>query len=139
MRPITTFAALFLLSTFVIFAQNKESDGMIKTQKDYRTPPSAEKKAVTFKEFGNTRVDNYFWLRDKKDPEVIKYLEAENVYAEEVMGHTKDLQNKLYEEMKGRIKEQDELGSLPRKRLLLLHKNRNRKTVRDFLQEKRKS
>ncbi|GAB1442752.1 S9 family peptidase [Ignavibacteriales bacterium] len=52
-------------------------------------------------------MDNYFWLRDKKDPEVIKYLEAENLYAEEVMGHTKDLQNKLYEEMKGRIKEQD--------------------------------
>jgi oligopeptidase B len=107
MRSITTIAAMLLLSTFVIFAQNKETDGMIKSQKDYRTPPSAEKKPVTFKEFGNTRVDNYFWLRDKKDPEVIKYLEAENVYAEEVMGHTKDLQNKLYDEMKGRIKEQD--------------------------------
>jgi oligopeptidase B len=87
--------------------QNKEKGDMIKTQKDYATPPMAKKNPVTFKEFGNTRMDNYFWLKDKTNPEVIKYIESENAYSESVMGHTKDLQEKLYEEMKGRIKEQD--------------------------------
>ena len=57
--------------------------------------------------FGETRVDNYFWLRDRENPEVIQYLEAENKYLQEVMAPTEDLQKKLFEEMKGRIKKDD--------------------------------
>ena len=57
--------------------------------------------------FGDIRVDNYFWLRDKNNPEVIKYLQAENKYTETVMKSTENLQEKLYKEMLSRIKETD--------------------------------
>src|SRR5690242_7631389 len=56
---------------------------------------------------GYTLQDNYFWLRDKKNPEVIQHLEAENAYADEIMKPTKDLQDTLYKEMLGRIKQTD--------------------------------
>ena len=54
------------------------------------------------------RIDNYFWLKDKTNPEVIKYLEEENAYCDLVMNNTKPLQEKLFNEMKSRIKEDDE-------------------------------
>ncbi|RMF68411.1 MAG: S9 family peptidase, partial [Calditrichaeota bacterium] len=57
--------------------------------------------------FGDVRVDPYFWLRDRENPEVIRYLEAENAYTEAMMAHTKPLQEKLFEEMVGRIKQTD--------------------------------
>ena len=57
---------------------------------------------------GDTREDNYYWLNDPKNPEVIKYLNAENAYTDTVMAPTKTLQEKLFNEMKGRVKEQDE-------------------------------
>ncbi|MDO1445306.1 S9 family peptidase [Rhodocytophaga aerolata] len=57
---------------------------------------------------GQDRTDKYYWLRDRENPEVITYLEAENKYLDTVMAHTKPLQEKLFNEMKGRIKEKDE-------------------------------
>jgi oligopeptidase B len=63
---------------------------------------------------GDTRVDNYFWLRDRNDPATIQYLEEENRYTEASMKHTDALQSKLYAEMLGRIKQSDE--SVPTKR-----------------------
>lgn len=57
---------------------------------------------------GDTREDNYYWLNDPKNPEVIKYLNEENAYTDTVMAPTKALQEKLFNEMKGRVKEQDE-------------------------------
>lgn len=56
---------------------------------------------------GDARVDEYFWLRDRNDPEVISYLEAENRYAARTMRHTEHLQEQLYLEMRSRIKETD--------------------------------
>jgi oligopeptidase B len=56
---------------------------------------------------GEVRVDNYYWLRERDNPEVIEYLKAENAYTEVVMKHTEPFQKKLYEEMVGRIKETD--------------------------------
>jgi len=56
---------------------------------------------------GEIRVDNYYWLRDKSNPEVIKYLEDENNYTKAIMQHTEKFQQKLYKEMLGRIKETD--------------------------------
>jgi oligopeptidase B len=56
---------------------------------------------------GDVRVDNYYWLRERDNPEVLAYLEAENRYTEHVMEPVKDLQQKLYEEMLGRIHEDD--------------------------------
>ncbi len=63
---------------------------------------------------GHTRVDNYYWLNERENPEVIKYLEAENEYTEAVMKHTEPLQGKLYEEIKSKIKQNDE--SVPYKK-----------------------
>src|SRR5688500_4271445 len=56
---------------------------------------------------GETRIDEHHWLRDRDDPEVLAHLEAENRYTESVMRHTESLQELLYQEMRGRIKEAD--------------------------------
>lgn len=70
-------------------------------------PPIAKVAPKEFSEHGATRVDPYYWLRDRNDPDTIAYLEAENAYADDMMKHTSALQEKLYQEMKGRIKETD--------------------------------
>ncbi len=56
---------------------------------------------------GESRIDEYAWMRDRSDPRVIAYLQAENAYTESVMRHTEELQERLYLEMRGRIKETD--------------------------------
>ncbi len=70
-------------------------------------PPVAQVKPHEMTLFGDTRVDNYYWLRERGSAAVLDYLKAENAYTAEVMQHTKGLQQELYEEMKGRIKETD--------------------------------
>ena len=57
---------------------------------------------------GDKRIDNYFWLRNREDSTVIDYLKQENAYLDTMMAHTKGLQETLFQEMKGRIKEKDE-------------------------------
>jgi oligopeptidase B len=76
--------------------------------------PIAPKRPYEITQHGETRVDNYFWLRYREDPEVLKYLNAQMDYLDEVMGHTKSLQETLFSEMKGRIKETD--STVPEKR-----------------------
>ncbi len=76
--------------------------------------PIAPKRPYSITQHGETRIDNYYWMRDRQDPEVLKYLRAESDYLEEVMGHTKPLQEMLYAEMKGRMKETD--STVPEKR-----------------------
>ena len=66
-----------------------------------------EKKSKTTKIHDDTMVDDYFWLREKSNPQVIAHLEAENAYADAMMKPTSDLQDKLYKEMVGHIKETD--------------------------------
>lgn len=70
-------------------------------------PPVAKKQPKTTEIHGETLVDNYFWLREKSNPEVINYLNAENAFTDAVMQPTKPLQESLYTEMLGRIKETD--------------------------------
>jgi oligopeptidase B len=70
-------------------------------------PPIAKKVPKITEIHGHKLVDNYYWLRDKKNPEVRAYLEAENVYTDAVMKPTQPLQNKLYGEMLSHIKETD--------------------------------
>ena len=70
-------------------------------------PPMAEKKAKTINIHGQTLVDDYFWLREKTNPAVISYLESENAYTDAAMKPTEALQEKLYKEMVGHIKETD--------------------------------
>ena len=71
------------------------------------TPPVATIKPRIDTLHGEVRTDNYFWLREKTNPEVISYLEKENAYTTARMKHTEALQQKLYDEMLGRIKETD--------------------------------
>jgi len=70
-------------------------------------PPFAERVPHPSTFHGITTQDNYFWLRDRSDPKVISYLEAENAYTTEVMKHTEPLQERLFGEMKSRLKETD--------------------------------
>jgi oligopeptidase B len=70
-------------------------------------PPMAAQRPRTTEIHGYTLKDDYFWLRDKSNPEVITYLERENAYTEEVMKSTKAFQETLYAEMLGRIKQTD--------------------------------
>jgi len=55
-----------------------------------------------------TRTDNYYWLNERENPQVLDYLKAENTYFDQQMAPVKALEDKLFTEMKGRIKEQDE-------------------------------
>lgn len=71
-------------------------------------PPIAKIIPKALEKFGDTRIDNYFWLNDRENPEVIDYLNKENVYYQKMTAHTKGFQKKLFEEMKSRIKEDDE-------------------------------
>jgi len=57
---------------------------------------------------GDTRIDNYYWLNVRENPEVIAYLEAENSYTKAILKPTEQLQEKLFDELKSRIKEDDE-------------------------------
>ncbi|HSP16925.1 MAG TPA: S9 family peptidase [Thermoanaerobaculia bacterium] len=70
-------------------------------------PPVAKKVPKSSTIHGDTRVDDYAWIRDKKNPEVIAYLQAENAYADAVMAPDESFRNKLYDEMLGRIKQTD--------------------------------
>ncbi len=77
------------------------------TSSSLPAPPVAKKVPKTTEINGHAMVDNYFWLRDKKNPEVKAYLEAENAYTDALMKPTEALQKKLYDEMLSRIKETD--------------------------------
>lgn len=70
-------------------------------------PPIAKKIPKKLNIHGHTRMDNYCWLRERDNPEFIEYLRAENNYLEKVMAHTEALQEALFEEIRGRIKETD--------------------------------
>ena len=71
-------------------------------------PPVAKVSPTKLEKHGDVRVDNYYWLKERDNPDVIVYLEAENAYTDAVMAHTKDLEETLFQEIKGRIKENDE-------------------------------
>ncbi|MEE8479600.1 MAG: S9 family peptidase [Candidatus Neomarinimicrobiota bacterium] len=70
--------------------------------------PVAEKKPHELTIHGDTRIDNYFWMNQRENKEVIAHLNAENEYKDMVMKHTEKLQKKLYKEIIGRIKKDDE-------------------------------
>ncbi|HKA36068.1 MAG TPA: S9 family peptidase [Thermoanaerobaculia bacterium] len=75
--------------------------------KEASTVPMAKKIPRAETIHGDKLVDDYYWLRDRKNPEVKAYLDTENAYADSVMKPTGELQKKLYDEMLGRIKETD--------------------------------
>lgn len=101
MKKITYF-----LLGCVIFApvhsQNKTNKMSDKLQ-----PPVAKIVPKTLEKHGDKRIDNYYWLNERENPEVIDYLNKENEYYQKSTAHTKQLQDDLFLEMKGRIKEDD--------------------------------
>jgi oligopeptidase B len=69
--------------------------------------PAAKQILVEHSLHGETRADPYYWLRERENPEVTAYLEAENDYTEKVMAPAKELQEKIYQEILGRIQQTD--------------------------------
>ena len=72
------------------------------------TAPTAQIKPKEIVTHNHTRIDNYYWLNEPENPDVIAYLNEENEYLDKIMSTLKPLKESLFEEMKGRIKEQDE-------------------------------
>ncbi len=98
---------IFVSVLCLIFAASCKEKETIETSMNI-TPPKADKIAKNLEKHGDVRVDNYYWLNDKENEEVIDYLERENDYYEKMTEHTKGFQGDLFEEMKQRIKEDDE-------------------------------
>jgi oligopeptidase B len=92
-----SFARLIAVGLFLAFI------GWLPT----KNPPSAPERSHEITELGHRRNDPFFWLRKRDDPAVLKYLDAENAYTDRVMRPTVQLQDELYKEMRGRIKEED--------------------------------
>ncbi|MFZ5950870.1 MAG: S9 family peptidase [Candidatus Rifleibacteriota bacterium] len=95
----TSFLLLFILSG-AIFATASASPETI-------SPPKAKTQVKTTELHGQKLLDPYFWLREKENKDVIRYLNEENRYTEAVMKDTEELQKMLFEEMKSRIRETD--------------------------------
>lgn len=70
-------------------------------------PPIAAIRPHAMTKHGHTRIDNYYWLNERENPEVLAYLEAENQYADTCLKHTETLQDQLFKEITGRIKQDD--------------------------------
>lgn len=97
---ISLLSLIFATSINTIISQNKMSKKI--------QPPIAKIIPHTLEKHKDIRIDNYYWLNDRDNKEVIDYLNAENKYYEEMTAHTKDFQSELFSEMKSRIKEDDE-------------------------------
>ena len=83
------------------------------TQPSIHTPPQPAQRPVTSTYHGDERVDEYAWLRDKDDPDVIAHLEAENAYTDSMLAHLGGLRDELYEEFRSRTQETDEQVPYP--------------------------
>lgn len=103
MKKITIISLISLY--FCVSCKQKEdmTDKII-----VKTFPLAKKKPKQLEIHNDIRIDNYYWLNDREDAEVINYLNEENAYTKSVLKHTEPFQKELFEEMKGRIKEDDE-------------------------------
>ncbi|MET6990451.1 S9 family peptidase [Sediminicola arcticus] len=108
MRLLVKKELVFLLSiSFAAYCENNR-----KQMIDIKAP-IAKKIPAKLVKHDDIRIDNYYWLNDRENPEVITYLEQENAYYQEQTAHTKKFQATLFEEMKSRIKEDD--SSVPYK------------------------
>jgi len=94
--------AIYLCALFTVILISCKSDNSMK-----RVPPVAKKIPHELTIHNDVRVDNYFWLNDRDNPEVIQYLEDENNYTSAMMKNTENLQDKLFNEIVGRIKQTD--------------------------------
>ncbi|MRH99728.1 prolyl oligopeptidase family serine peptidase [Kriegella sp. EG-1] len=102
MEHIEKRALFYLFSLTFAFSCQNQKKTMIKID-----APRAKKVAKELVKHGDVRIDNYYWMNNREDKEVISYLEAENAYYNDLTRHTKEFQNSLFSEMKSRIKEDD--------------------------------
>jgi oligopeptidase B len=100
-RLISLLSVTLVVASPYVFAADDNSPSSLPA------PPVAKKVPKTTEINGRELVDNYFWLRDKQNPDVAAYLQAENAYTDAIMKPTEGLQKKLYDEMLSRIKETD--------------------------------
>jgi oligopeptidase B len=89
----TLILALMFLTEKLVFAEN--------------IPPTLERKPESFEMHGDTRIDPYFWLKERDNPKVVEYLEAENKYLEKVMAPSQLLQEQLVQEIASRMPEKE--------------------------------
>ena len=98
---------VFISMVTLIFAASCKQEEELVKHMDIQVP-KADKVEKHLEIHGDVRVDNYYWLKERENEEVIDYLERENDYYDKMTAHTKDFQEDLFEEMKSRIKEDDE-------------------------------
>jgi oligopeptidase B len=96
----TILLFLNLIAIKAVMAQKMTTNGLV--------APLAQKKPFPMTIHNHTRIDDYYWLNNRENPEVIEYLNAENNFTEKVMAPIANRQENLFEEMKARIKEKDE-------------------------------
>ncbi|MEL6535433.1 MAG: S9 family peptidase [Bacteroidota bacterium] len=89
-------------------ADSDSNQAMVQRMDGTQNPPTAKKMPEELTIHGDVRVDNYYWLNQRENPEVISYLEAENTYTQGVMAPLQPLQDVLFEELKGRVQEDQE-------------------------------
>lgn len=91
------YLTLFLVTVLIVSGC---STGQLK-------PPIAGKIPAQLEKHGHVRIDDYYWLNERDNSEVIDYLKAENEYTDAAMAHTQSLQETLFQEFKERIKQTD--------------------------------
>lgn len=101
MKKITYYLLGCVIFT-PVYSQNKTNK-----MSDKINPPVAKIIPKTLEKHGDKRIDNYYWLNERENPEVIDYLNKENEYYQKSTAHTKQFQEDLFLEMKSRIKEDD--------------------------------
>ncbi|CAI9289254.1 unnamed protein product [Lactuca saligna] len=88
---------------------SSQTSAMAATDTKNLQPPVAKKVKHEMEMFGDVRVDNYYWLRDdsRSNPEILSHLQQENAYTDFIMSGTKHLEDRIYAELRSRIKEDD--------------------------------
>ncbi len=112
-RKLNPIVIIFLLLLHCKKEKSKHFKETNMSKKEIN-PPIAERIPKELETHGDVRIDDYYWLNERENPKVIDYLNAENTYYDAMTSHTKQFQEDLFEEMKSRIKEDDE--SVPYKK-----------------------
>jgi oligopeptidase B len=106
-HTISKISILVLCLIFAHACKNSKDESM------NITPPVAPKHPTKLEKHGDVRIDDYYWMNNREDQQVLDYLNAENEYYQKMTAHTAAFQDTLFKEMKARIKEDD--SSVPYK------------------------
>ncbi len=104
-QPMKTLSGRLAVSSLTAVSLSTAALLPLAAQQPSLTPPVAKVIPHQLEMHGDVRTDNYYWLRERDNPEVIAHLEAENAYTAAVMAHTEALQETLYREILGRIRQ----------------------------------